>query len=93
MTEEAFFHTSLFVHIPMCLNRPSLLHTGFNAASLFRLRYANPEAINDLELALEAAFQSAEGIIIEVNTNRDDNLEEVRRLCRNLSERIQSAAN
>ncbi|MBT6581959.1 MAG: 2-succinyl-5-enolpyruvyl-6-hydroxy-3-cyclohexene-1-carboxylic-acid synthase [Bacteroidetes Order II. Incertae sedis bacterium] len=64
-----------------------------DAASLFRLRYANPEAINDLELALEAAFQSAEGIIIEVNTNRDDNLEEVRRLCRNLSERIQSAAN
>lgn len=65
---------------------------GFrSAASMFHLNYSNPVTISALESELERAFSSAEGAIIEIVTNRDDNLKEAKRLSAALNQRLIAA--
>lgn len=62
---------------------------GFrSAASMFHLNYSNPTTISALGSELERAFSSPEGSIVEIVTNRDENLKEAKRLSAALNQRI-----
>ena len=58
------------------------------AAAQFGLRYASPDSVADLTSVMDEAGADGHGILIEVKTDRQENLEEQRRLLRALSMRI-----
>ncbi|MGB1375448.1 MAG: thiamine pyrophosphate-dependent enzyme, partial [Rhodothermales bacterium] len=62
---------------------------GFErAAAHFGLDYAQPRSVDELESQLGKAFSEGKGYVIEITTDRQDNLEEQRRLLRALGDRI-----
>ena len=64
---------------------------GFSAAAtMFHLHYANPTSISALESGLVEAFSIQGGSIIEIVTDRDENLTEAGRLSAALRQRISS---
>ncbi|MDA1027521.1 MAG: 2-succinyl-5-enolpyruvyl-6-hydroxy-3-cyclohexene-1-carboxylic-acid synthase [Bacteroidetes bacterium] len=65
---------------------------GFrSAAEMFHLNYSNPATISALESELERVFSNAEGAIVEIITDRDENLSEAKRLSSALNQRIMAA--
>ena len=62
---------------------------GFErAAAHFGLDYAQPRSVEELESQLGKAFFEGKGYVIEITTDRQDNLDEQRRLLRALGDRI-----
>ena len=61
-----------------------------HAAAQFGVSYSSPATLTDLRSTLDAVLEGNEAALIEVKTDRTDNLEEQRRILKAMSARMQS---
>ena len=81
-------HTDVFEPVFGTPHGRSFAH----AAALFELAYSNPDTLIALANDLDKYAQQKVGVVIEVNTDREDNLAEVRRLLKVLNTDLDSTS-